>query len=151
MSNYTLVVVDMQPFFKAASYPEVVVGVTQEILAARSLRRPVIFLEYIGCEPTHYSLTGLLKGYALKARTRKDQDDGYREVESVLRRRGFGNDVFRVCGVNANYCVRSTAEGLAISFQSSKIHVVRRACGTDSESWDGWPSDYCRYKNMRLV
>lgn len=145
----TLVVIDMQDDFEAANQPDCVVGVTKEILLAKQRRDNIVFVEYIGCSPTHNGLLDLLKNYSNKARIKKSEDDGSREIIKVLKRRNFRSKKLRICGVNADCCVWDTVFGLLKRLKGTQIEVVKDACG-----WSGYNQDWRTYfkdKNLRLI
>ena len=144
----TLVVVDMQEYFDAACDPDVIIGVTKEILTARQKKSPIILLEYEGCGRSHEGFASLLRNYPFRARIRKGDDDGSLEIVRALRRRGFSHRRLRLCGVNADCCVCATAIGLLERLDRAKIEVVKDACG-----WEGsfdWRY-YVRHPNLKLV
>lgn len=144
----TLVVVDMQAHFGAACDPDVVIGVTQEILEAKQRKRAIILLEYRDCGKSHEGFAELLRNYPLKARIKKGDDDGSLEVIRTLRRRGFSDRYLRICGVNADCCVCATVWGLLSKLDDTRIEVVKRACGWEN-TFD-W-REYFRHPNLKLV
>lgn len=146
--NGTLVVVDMQAYFGAACEPNVIIGVTQEILDARQNKRAIILLEYEGCGRSHEGFADLLKNYPHKARIKKGDDDGSLEVIRTLRRRGFSGKYLRICGVNADCCVCATVLGLLAKLGDTRIEVVKKACGWENHfNW----REYLRHPKLKLV
>ena len=144
----TLVIVDMQFEFEAASNPDVVVGVTCEILKSRAFGSPIVLLEYVGFGRSHNSFLGLLKNYGRKTVVKKSTDDGSEEVIRAIKRRRFNPFHIRVCGVNSDACVQATVEGLLEKLYSTKVEVVKQACGTSGPfSWRQFP----RHPNLQLV
>lgn len=149
MPPATLIVVDMQECFDAASDPNTVIGVTQEILRAKERNSGIILLEYESCGHTHEGYSQLLKGYRRKSRVIKGGDDGSMEAVRAARRRGFNLDCLRVCGVNADCCVAATALGLLGRLRESRIEVVKEACGWSDRSFT-WKK-YPKHGNLYLV
>jgi len=149
MPPATLVVVDMQNMFEAASDPNTVIGVAHEILQAKERNGGIILLEYEDCGRTHKGYSLLLKGYRRKSRITKGDDDGSVEVVRAARRRCFNLDHLRVCGVNADCCVVSTVLGLLGHLRESRIEVVKNACGWNARkfTWDKYP----KHNNLYLV
>lgn len=145
----TLVVVDMQQSFDAACDPDVVIGVTQEILFAKQKGGAVILVEYHNCGNTHSGFSRLLRNYPYKSRIRKRDDDGSQEVLRAIRRRGFNQQWLRICGVNADCCVYATIQGFLHRLPHAHIDVVKDACGTFDRKFD-WRS-YIRHPNLVLV
>lgn len=144
----TLVVVDMQEAFEAACEPDVIIGVTQEILRTKQRGGAIIIVEYRDCGDTHSGFSKLLRNYPHKARIRKRDDDGSLEVLRTIRRRGFNDQWLRVCGVNSDCCVCATVIGL-LERTNANIDVVKEACGTFDQDFD-WRS-YIRHPNLELV
>ena len=146
----TLIVVDMQPEFDAALYPDVVVGVTLEIQAAVARKSAIVFVEYEDAGDTHRSLFKLAKGYRKKAQIIKYEDDGSSQIVRTIRRRDFDETHLRVCGVNTNACVQCTVDGLLRRLPDAKIEVVKEACGTCSYGRYDWRK-FTKHKNLKLV
>ncbi len=145
----TLVIVDMQEPFKAAMEMSVIVGVAAEIAVQRQHGGDIVFLEYKYMGETHRELTDLVKGYANKARVTKVDDDGSKELLKVVRRRGFWDQNFRVCGVNTDCCVWSTVEGI-LQRTSAEVEVVKNACGTSLQKRLDWRT-YLKHPKLNLV
>ena len=149
----TLIVVDMQPSFEAANEPNIIVGVTREILEAKRRNWGIVFLEYKPTEEmgrTHEGFSSLIKGYRHKARVTKDDDDGSLEVVKALRRRGFGQRTLRICGVNADGCVFYTVNGLLSRLDQVRIQVVKDACGSEWEKDFDWRT-FTKHPRITLV
>lgn len=117
----TLVVVDMQPEFES-SY-DCLHGVTDAIRYAINRREAVLLLEYEGSGPTFKEITRLLKNYPKCAVVEKDNDDGGAEAFAGLKEINADLTDIKVCGVNACYCVASTAETLAKLLPYSNIYA----------------------------
>lgn len=148
-SPYTLVIIDMQPVFQAANWPDVVIGVTKEILAAIKNKASIMIVEYHDRGPIHDGLLKLVRGYPNKARTKKKLDDGSEKVLATLKRRKFPKRL-RVCGVNASCCVAATIDGILGLDDTIKIEVIKDACGcaVEGHEWSKW---YIKHENLRLV
>lgn len=144
----TLVVIDMQAAFDAACNPNVVIAVTEEIVAAKHKGAPIILVEYANCGPSHNGFYRLLRNYDKKSRIGKRDDDGSVEIIRAIRRRGFNDRWLRVCGVNADCCVAATVSGLLERLPGSHVDLVKSACGT-FRKFD-WRS-YIRHENLTLV
>jgi nicotinamidase-related amidase len=144
----TLIVMDMQECFEAACDPDVVIGVTKEIILAKERQSPIVLVEYAECGRSHEGFSSLLRGYPWKARISKWDDDGSAEIIRTLRRRNFDHHVLRLCGVNADCCVHATVTGLLERLEGTQLEVVKQACG-----WEGrftW-QEYVRHPNLKLV
>jgi nicotinamidase-related amidase len=148
----TLVVVDMQPEFDAANVPDVIVGVTKQILEAKKKRWPIVIVEYLPKDDigeTHGGLLSLLKGYNKKARIGKVDDDGSLEIVRALRRRKFTEKTLRVCGVNTDCCVAATVLGLLDRIEG-EVEVVKDACEWDNNFQYDW-RQFFKDPRIRLV
>lgn len=127
----TLVVIDMQPSFQAANSPQVIVGVTKQILEAKLNNWPIVVLEYDQCGSTHPALISLLKGYKHKSVITKKDDDGSKELIKCLQRRKFPESELLICGVNADCCVITTIYGILNKLTNTIIELSKEACATE--------------------
>lgn len=146
----TLVIIDMQDAFDAACDPDVIIGVTLEILRAKERRTGILIVEYADCGDTHHGFFDLLKGYPYRARCRKREDDGSIEVIRALRRREFNMSHLRVCGVNGDACVVETVSGLLDRLPRTRIDVVKKAVGW-SEAIPEWRTYWPKHPQVHLV
>ena len=149
MPSKTLVIVDMQPIFKASRNPDTIIAVTNEIITARKNNDAVMFVEYRGSGRTHTGFNSLIRGYEHKATIRKQKDDGSQEIINALRRRNFPTQTLRICGVNTDCCVWSTVWGLLNRMSYTKIEVVKNGCHCEDIYFD-WRS-FLKHPNLRLV
>jgi len=132
--SYTLIVVDMQPKFKAANGERVRKGCMREIMKAITSKAPIIFLEYDsdyipgGYGPTLKELTKpVVDNYYIEYKTR---DDGSYNVQKLVKKHKLP-ETFRVCGINTDCCVYETVRGLSLIFDNPNIDVVEDACASD--------------------
>jgi len=132
-----LAVVDMQPGFDASK--KCLDGVLA--LVEKSMRHniPIVIVE-LDSESygaTHAPITYLLRGYKKQLYVSKWGNDGSEEIQRALSSNldyKLKLDKFRVCGVNANCCVKDTALGLARKYTTSEVIVHHEAsCGTSCE------------------
>jgi nicotinamidase-related amidase len=149
MPAKTLVIVDMQPIFRASREPNTVIAVAHEIVVAKQNNHPIVIVEYAQSGRTHAGFDDLLKGYRHKARISKWNDDGSVEVIRALKRRNFPMQTIRVCGVNADCCVYETVTGLLYRLSKTQIEIVKKACNTESTDFN-W-REYHKHPNLRLV
>lgn len=146
----TLVVIDMQESFPASMEPDVIIGVTQEIVTTKTKGGAIVLVEYHQCGPSHSGFYKILKDYPNKSCIKKRDDDGSMEILRAIRRRGFNENWLRVCGVNADCCVARTVQGFLERSPDSHVDVVKSACGFAYESdWTDWP--YVSHQNLTLV
>lgn len=152
---YTLVVIDMQEIFKSATHINPLVGVTREVMIAKTKKYPILYVEFDEAR-TLSQLTNLVKKYSKYAKVMKRFCDGSSDIIRALRRKNFPNNKLRICGVNSDACVLDTVKGLLKKLPDSKIEVVTNACasskankisGDDSYEWD----DFVTHPNLLLV
>ncbi|SRR5579885_1444967 len=134
---YTLVVVDMQSSFEAANSRRVRENCKREIERAMEAGAAIIFVEYIGQGPTIPSLVKLTDDYDRVFITRKNDDDGSREVRKVIQDNRLPAKRIRVCGVNTDCCVFETVSGLTCKLKSVTLEVVADACNSDYQHLTG--------------
>jgi len=127
---YTLVLVDMQPYFSAANSRRVRDNCKREIEKAMERRAAIIFVEFNNCGPTVKSLIKMTDDYDRRFFAYKDMDDGSAEVAEVIHNNKLANKKLKVCGVNTDCCVRSTVQGLSSRLPKADIQVIGNACNT---------------------
>jgi len=146
---YTLVIVDMQPWFEAANDPKTIEVIVEEIRKAKAVNAFIIVLEYDLSdkflepeeENTSPEIMKELEGYENVAVEIKDRDDGSIWISSVLHLHQIINQPVKVCGINTDACVLRTVEGLdsilnRYPFQMTStpvpIEILFHACNTDT-------------------
>jgi nicotinamidase-related amidase len=157
MEHYTLVVVDMQPDFPAATDVRTIAAVARQVKLARENHCAVVFLEvsYLSrfdmeeFKPTHRELINLVRGYDRYSIAEKLYSDGSWAVQDSCKRRDFAVHHLRVCGVNTDVCVQQTVSGLAKSLPNSQIDVVQDACNTSTPDLD-W-NKFTSLSNVNLL
>ena len=127
---YTLVVVDMQASFKATRKEYVRENCKREIIRAMDYGAAIIFVEYVGSGPTIPSLVKLTDDYERTFVTRKNSNDGSREVTNTIRNRKLASKRVKVCGVNTDYCVLETVSGLTRKLRDASLEVIADACNS---------------------
>lgn len=148
----TRVVIDVQPAFCAANKPNLVVGLTLELVRAMREKAPILIVEYRGSGSTHRSILDLLKGYDRYAKIGKHTDGGGVEVARGVQRNNFPYHHLRVCGVNIDCCVMATVMDMVKMeiFKNSKIEMVRSACEWSRTNKYDWRK-FLRHKNVVLA
>jgi len=130
--SFTLVCIDMQQYFTAANGEKVQRACVREIKQAMKKGATILFVEYDNYGPTLPLLTDLVK----KAKYKKvhylvkDADGGGAIIADYLRKRHLTRSNIRVVGVNTNYCVQATVEGLNHYLNNSYFHIVADACAS---------------------
>lgn len=145
-SNYILVVVDMQPLFRASLRPHLLSAVEGEVAQAVALGLPVVVLE---CYPqvngaTHQEILAPLAGYdTLKHIVlQKQSSSGGRQVFEACRLFGWDSqfETVRFCGVNTTDCVFETASDLSLYLREMHLTFVKGACADEFYPNDQAPS-----------
>lgn len=129
---YTLVVVDMQSYFKTTGEPSVIKACQREIKLAIRRKAGIIFLEFGSFGDTMAELKDLVTGYDKAYFAVKNRNDGSAQVYSLITRHNLYHNV-RVTGVNTSYCVYETVVGLT-SYHGS-VTVVADACNCHNHSF----------------
>lgn len=134
----TLVVIDMQPetWSCARTEKSVVRRIKKEIAATRASRCPVVFLEYESCGSTNEELLEMVEGYKRTATAVKYAPSGAQLLIDVAKRRRFGLQHIKVCGILSDCCVALTVEGLAKRLPKSRIEIITKGCWPQySQAW----------------
>lgn len=126
---HTLVIIDMQGGFKASKSRSTIRSIIEQIRLSRSLNWPVVVLEFKGFGKTLYALRRELEGYDKVRYVPKNDEDGSHEVNGVIGELTKSRN-FRICGVNTDQCVYSTARGLKVL----KYRVEVWSPGTNAEN-----------------
>ena len=144
---YVLVVVDMQPLFRASLKPGLAALVAGQVQQAVKDGMPVIILE---CYPqvngaTENSILAKLAGYdSLKHIVlSKRSSGGGKEVYDACQLLDFPTAAFRFCGVNTTDCVFHTAQEVSWRYPDAAICLVEAACGdefhlTSESAWQSF-------------
>ena len=133
-----LVVIDMQTGFTSSGHPKLIQEVISLINDFKRRHQPIFLVEfrYSWYGKTHKSILDVLQGYKRLIRVYKYDNDGSIQVIKAWKRAGLSLDKeFLICGVNASYCVRETAEGILKELQDDVIvRLVRRATNCEDNS-----------------
>jgi nicotinamidase-related amidase len=148
MDKPVLVVIDMQENFPAARNPKTLAACKQLIADAIMHVNPIIFVEYSLNGQTLTDLTSMVESYELKFRIHKSQDDGSRDIQECLDRCKVIPKKLIVCGVNTNFCVLSTVQGLHRSEHNFNIDVIAEAC---HDQWDKHDVGIAAMKHLSRV
>lgn len=116
----TLVVVDMQMSF-SSSY-QCLHGVMEAIAYSKKNSEAILLLEYEEEGETNPNILYSLRDYPKYAIVEKSQDDGGFEAYASLCELNADLTDIKICGVNACYCVASTARTLARLLPFSNIY-----------------------------
>ena len=134
-----LVIVDMQGNFSDAAN-ECVAQVIKLAQKAMRLRSTIVLVELTASihGKTMFQIKEAVDGYKKMILVEKDEQDGSRQVQNAFSETKIGRltklDKIRVCGVYANHCVKSTAQGLAEKYPKSQVIIHYEAtCGSSQK------------------
>ena len=125
--NYTLVVLDVQVYFEAASSFKLISNCKREIRKAINNKAPILLVEYINCGRTSDEILEVLSKYDNKFIVIKTTDDGSFKILEAIAHFHLPNKI-RLIGVNTNACVYATAKGLVK--KSCEVNVIADACNS---------------------
>ena len=155
---YTLCVIDMQNYFPAARYKDVIDNIKLEIIKAKKRNYPVLYVKYNLSPWTnnkwHQSLSpglsDITRFYRKKYTVIKNHDDGSKEVYDFLSNNNLPKKL-RVCGVNSGICVLYTVQTL-IKKYNLKIDVVEKAIDSDNHNYHIDALDrFYKMKNVKVI
>ena len=126
---YTLVVVDMQTHFVTTENLEFTKNIQREINQAVQDEAQIVFVEYSGSGETLQDLVSLTKDYYRKHTIAKYHNDGSSEIQSLVEKESLSTD-FKVVGVNTDFCVKETVQGLSKKFPKGNIDVLWDCCAS---------------------
>jgi len=136
--SYTLLVIDVQPYFDSANSERVVRNCRREIRQAMKDKAAVLLVEYDRCGDSNKSLAKMVKKYDRGFIVKKAHDDGSSEIKEIITRHRLPKSRIKVTGVNTNACVQGTVKGLVAKSKSiSKrfnISVIADACNSCTEA-----------------
>lgn len=127
---YTLVIIDMQPFFPSSGVKKVQEVVVKEIAKCKQNEWPIVLVETKGVSRTRQVIRDALKDYPKCFLVKKGQDDGSEEIHTVVQKVTRSKRI-RVVGVNTDQCVYETVRGLHYTYG---YHVTVNARGCNSSS-----------------
>jgi len=124
IKNYTLILIDLQSYFRASKNKTIRKNVIKEMHQAKRLGNHIMLVEYGGYGSTAKWVSTHLKKYANTSTVLKFEDDGSDVIINALKKRTH----LRVCGVNTNYCVKATVDSLGERLPNFRVDVVKEAC-----------------------
>lgn len=128
---YTLLIVDMQGSFYAKETLQLTKNLEKEILCAINNKASIVFVEFSNSGPTLDCLAELPRGHGYSSYTiEKHQNDGSREIASLVVAHNLPVTHFKVTGINTDYCVAATVGGLSKLFPEAVIEVVDNCCAS---------------------
>ena len=127
--NAALVIIDMQPGFKAANNEGTIANVMGAIRKAKLAAMPIYVLELRPhCyQHTIEEIANEICNYDKSYFVEKEYDNGASVLIAAMSNNDMSADHMYVCGVNSCYCVRATVGSLNSSYDK-KTTVLQSAC-----------------------
>ena len=145
MEKPTYVVIDMHKDTFHRGRPDrypIVRAVAAVIDEAMANECPIIFVKFHDSAELVQELWDRTDGYLNRVLVTKYNFDGSLQIERTCNELRFATAHFRLCGVAADVCVRSTAAGLCERFPDSRVQVLTYACDDPEAGWGryrkGW-------------
>jgi hypothetical protein len=141
--------IDLQPGFAAAKNDTLIDNINHCLKNAICNKDTIVLLQYDRHGNTFYKITRHLKGYDKKLIVWKDGDDGAVTLYDKLFENNINDNCFRVYGVCAKYCLKSTVQTLSVIMPDATIELVKSGIGCVSKNINfNWSK---KLKNVRVV
>ena len=127
---YVLCIIDMQPkgFNNSNSIIENVMNLIRRAILDKAF---IVIAQFKNCGETHDHIIAKLNTYPFKEYLWHNKNDKSKPIKEILIERSILVRQLKVCGVNTEYCIKDTVNGLAKKF-NIPIKVIEEACnGTD--------------------
>ena len=127
---YVLCIIDMQPYgFNNANI--IIENVLTLVREAINKKAFVVVAQFKNAGNTHSSIVNALQDYPYKAYGWHNRNDKSPIIQNILREKRVFVRSIKICGVNTEYCIWATVNGLARKYYIP-IKVIESACnGTD--------------------
>jgi nicotinamidase-related amidase len=103
---------------------------------------PVVFVKFHDNSQVVPQLWDKAEGYPARVLVTKYAFSGARKIKDACLDNQFSTSHFRLCGVAADVCVRSTAAELCKLYPQSRVEVLTYACDPPEGGWKrykkGW-------------
>jgi len=127
---YVLCIIDMQPcgFNNSNLIIDNVLELVKEAVINKAF---IVIAQFKRCGETHINIINEIQQYPYKEYVWHNKNDKSKPIQKVLHDRNIFVRHIKVCGVNTEYCIKDTVNGLAKKFHIP-IKVIEKACnGTD--------------------
>jgi len=147
---YVLCIIDMQPDgFNNSNL--IIENVSQLVREAILNKAFIVIAQFKGCGETHINIINEIQNYPYKEYVWHNKNDKSKPIQDILNRRNIFVRQIKVCGVNTEYCVKDTVNGLAKKFHIT-IKVIEKACnGTDRIIEEALHKMRTFYKNVEVL
>jgi nicotinamidase-related amidase len=147
---YVLCIIDMQPhgFCNSNIIIENVLTLVREAIIKNAF---IVIAQYKNAGSTHMSIINTLRDYPHKAYGWHNRNDKSPIIQGILREKKVFTRAIKVCGVNTEYCIWATVNGLAKKYYIP-IKVIESACnGTDKIIEDALHHMRTTYKHVEVI
>lgn len=129
-----LVIVDMQEGFSASNNKILIRGISD---LCEKWNDSIIILEYVDYGRTPIDILNACRNNHIILD--KNIDDGSLAIKSHLRKNNLiSNKIkFYICGVNSDFCVKDTADGLC-KIDNSVVNIIRPLCNSNNNKPFRW-------------
>ena len=130
MHPYVLCIIDMQPY--GFSNSKIIIDNVLTLVREAIIKKAfVVVAQYKNAGNTHISIINALQDYPYKAYGWHNRNDKSPIIQNILREKRVFVRSITICGVNTEYCIWATVNGLARKYYIP-IKVIESACnGTD--------------------
>lgn len=152
MDKPTYVVIDMHKDVFHPARPDrqpIVHAVGKVIDEAMARGCPVVFVKFHDNSEVVPSLWNRADGYPARVLVTKYAFSGARQIKNACLDNQFSLSHFRLCGVAADVCVRSTAAELCKFYPQSRVEVLTYACDPPEGGWKRYKKGWAA--RVRLV
>ena len=147
---YVLCIIDMQPIgFNNSKL--IIENVLQLVKKAIINKAFIVIAQFKGCGETHINIINEIQKYKYKKYVWHNKNDKSKPIQEVLISLNIFVRQIEICGVNTEYCIKDTVNGLAKKFHIP-IKVIEKACnGTDSIIKEALHKMRTFYRNVEVL
>jgi nicotinamidase-related amidase len=147
---YVLCIIDMQPY--GFSNSKIIIDNVLTLVREAIIKKAfVVVAQYKNAGNTHISIINALQDYPYKAYGWHNRNDKSPIIQNILREKKVFTRLIKVCGVNTEYCIWATVNGLARKYYIP-IKVIESACnGTDRIIEVALHHMRTTYKNVEVI
>ena len=141
MTDYALLIIDMQESFIAAQDLDTILEVKKQIAKAIMDKAQIIFASYSKFGPIIADLIQMIRNYPNVIFVNDCVDDKGRCISNKLIKDGSAGliknpSLVKICGVNTDGCVMSTAISLSKMYPNTRVLLILKACNTYHKGTD---------------
>lgn len=127
-----LIIIDMQVEFEASNDERTLKAIKREIVRSMGRGEWIFFVEFENRGDTQPFLTDLVATYDKITYLIKNQNDGSDEIINELDYLNIPDKTpLYICGINTQFCVAETVEGMRYNLNENPITVICDGCHTN--------------------